>query len=162
MNYLGLTKQERVVILFLLCFGIIGGALKLYKSAGYGSDKNSDGFLKQRHERIRKFKERAKQEDTLANQATKNAVNYSSREQKNVKAAKKRNHRVVFGKQKIDINTASISELVQLPAIGPVKAKAIIKYREKIGRFKQIKEILAVKGIGTKTFKKIAPFIVVK
>lgn len=55
----------------------------------------------------------------------------------------------------ININTASIDELVSLPGIGEVKAKAIIEYREKNGSFKFAAELLNVSGIGEKTYEKI-------
>ncbi len=55
----------------------------------------------------------------------------------------------------VDINTATLEELTALPGIGPVKAEAIIKYREEQGLFKDILELKNVKGIGVKTVEKI-------
>lgn len=53
---------------------------------------------------------------------------------------------------KININTASESELDTLPGVGPSTAKAIIKYREQKGAFKAIEEIKNVNGIGDSKF----------
>ncbi len=50
--------------------------------------------------------------------------------------------------EKININTADISELMQLEEIGEKKALAIIEYREKNGRFRTPEEITNVSGIG--------------
>lgn len=50
---------------------------------------------------------------------------------------------------KININTADISELMELEGIGENKAKAIIEYREKNGKFRTPEEITNVSGIGT-------------
>jgi len=61
----------------------------------------------------------------------------------------------------ININTASQSELEKLPNIGPAKARAIIEYREKNGKFRRIEEIKNVKGIGQKIFEKIKDLITV-
>ena len=63
---------------------------------------------------------------------------------------------------KVNINTASVSELTTLPGIGEVKAKAIIEYRVANGGFKSIEEIMEVKGIGEKTFIKIKDMIYVE
>lgn len=61
----------------------------------------------------------------------------------------------------ININTASEKELQTLSGIGEVKARAIIAYRNSIGKFKRIEELLNVSGIGDKTFEKIRAFVTV-
>ncbi|MDH4359033.1 MAG: helix-hairpin-helix domain-containing protein [Candidatus Berkelbacteria bacterium] len=55
---------------------------------------------------------------------------------------------------KININTASLSQLDSLPGIGPTYAQRIIDYREANGGFQSIEEIKNIKGIGDKTFEK--------
>jgi competence protein ComEA len=54
---------------------------------------------------------------------------------------------------KININTASADELVQLKGVGAKKAAAIIEYRETNGPFKLPEDLLKVPGIGPKTFE---------
>jgi len=56
---------------------------------------------------------------------------------------------------KININNASISQLEELPGIGPSKAEKIIDYRRNIGKFENYQQLLSVKGIGEKTLNKI-------
>ncbi len=56
---------------------------------------------------------------------------------------------------KININTATINELIKLTGIGESKAKLIIEYRTKNGKFKDIKEIMNIKGISETLFSKI-------
>ena len=60
---------------------------------------------------------------------------------------------------KININTASLGDLVDLPGIGETKARDIIDFREKNGKFKIIDDIMMVKGIGTATFERIKDLI---
>lgn len=48
----------------------------------------------------------------------------------------------------LDINTASIEELDTLPGIGVEKAKAIVEFREKNGKFMSVDDLLYVPGIG--------------
>lgn len=62
---------------------------------------------------------------------------------------------------KININTATVSDLMTLDGIGEVKAKAIVEYREQNGFFKSIDDITLVKGIGEKTLEKNRDKIIV-
>ena len=55
----------------------------------------------------------------------------------------------------ININTGNIDELTSLAGIGPVKAEAIIKYREEKGLFQKVEELKKVYGIGQKTVARI-------
>ena len=64
-----------------------------------------------------------------------------------------------FQNKVININFASLSELVQLPGIGDVIAQDIIDYRNKYGQFKSKEELINVKGIGEKKFEKIKDLI---
>jgi competence protein ComEA len=64
--------------------------------------------------------------------------------------------------KKININSASVKELQELPQIGTAVAQRIVDYREKHGKFTKIEEIMKVKGIGEKTFLKIKPLITVE
>jgi len=56
---------------------------------------------------------------------------------------------------KISINKANLEQLKTLPGIGESKALAIISYRENVGKFKSIEQLLEVKGIGESIFAKI-------
>lgn len=58
-------------------------------------------------------------------------------------------------KKSININTAGIKELGQLPGIGPAYAQNIINFRNKKGSFTSKKQLLKVEGIGDARFAKI-------
>ena len=63
---------------------------------------------------------------------------------------------------KININTASAEELIDLPGIGEVLAGRIIAYREKHGPFKKISDIDKVSGIGPAKYEAIKDLITVE
>jgi competence protein ComEA len=49
----------------------------------------------------------------------------------------------------VDLNTADAATLAkELDGIGAARAKAIVEYRERNGKFKSVDELLNVKGIG--------------
>lgn len=54
----------------------------------------------------------------------------------------------------LNINTAGSNELQTLKGVGPVTAQRIIDYRNQIGRFDNVDQLLEVKGIGEKTLAK--------
>lgn len=61
----------------------------------------------------------------------------------------------------ININTASLEQLMTLSGIGESKAKSIISYREENGNFKAIEDITKVSGIGQALYEKIKDYITV-
>ncbi len=56
--------------------------------------------------------------------------------------------------EKININSANLSELDKIPGIGPVTAQKIIDYREKHGDFTSIDDLKKIGGMGDKTIDK--------
>ena len=63
--------------------------------------------------------------------------------------------------EKINLNTASESQLLSVNGIGPTKAKSIVEFREQHGKFESVDQLKEVKGIGAKTLEKIRDFFVV-
>lgn len=55
--------------------------------------------------------------------------------------------------KKVNINQASVEEIVLLKNIGPKYAERIVQYREANGPFKSPEDLMKVKGIGAKTFE---------
>ena len=55
----------------------------------------------------------------------------------------------------VNINTATVDELKNLPGVGPAKAAAIVEYRSRNGNFKSVEELKQVKGIGDGIFNRL-------
>lgn len=62
----------------------------------------------------------------------------------------------------VNINTADAQTLMTLPGIGETRAAAILTYREQMGAFGSIEDIMNVKGIKSGVFSKISKLICVK
>lgn len=61
----------------------------------------------------------------------------------------------------LDLNTATVKELEQLPGVGPTTAKAIVDFRSKGGRFRRVTDLLVIRGISEAKLKKMRPYITV-
>ncbi|PHQ81037.1 MAG: competence protein ComEA [Coxiella sp. (in: Bacteria)] len=55
----------------------------------------------------------------------------------------------------VNINKATVSDLVQLKGIGAKKAQAIVAYRKEHGTFKSLNDLTQVRGISTKMVARI-------
>lgn len=59
----------------------------------------------------------------------------------------------------VSINSADQQALETIPGLGPVKAGAIVRYRDETGPFTAVEQVMEVSGIGPATFEQILPFI---
>lgn len=64
------------------------------------------------------------------------------------------------GSKQIDLNSASITELEQLPGVGKVLAERIVTHRNKFGPFRRVEHLLIVRGISERKFRELRPFVV--
>ncbi|MQA30189.1 MAG: hypothetical protein GEU82_10165 [Luteitalea sp.] len=55
----------------------------------------------------------------------------------------------------VNLNTATVTDLQELPGIGAIVSARIVEYRQKNGPFKKIEELMNVQGIGEKSFLKL-------
>ena len=60
---------------------------------------------------------------------------------------------------KININEATIAELIQLPHIGPQVAKRIVEFRQEHGNFSDTEDLVLVKGIGENVYSSIEKYL---
>ena len=130
------TKNEQKVFLFLSVVMLSGVAIKVYKT--YVVPPNVRQFDYSVSDSIFNERSRALIDDTLSSAS---------------KAVRAR---------KVNLNTATKTELMTLPGVGEATAERIILFREEQGSFKTINEMRKVKGIGEKKFEKLKPYIEAK
>lgn len=58
------------------------------------------------------------------------------------------------------LNRADATELQRLPGVGAKRAEAILKLRQRLGRFRRPSDLLRVKGIGRRTLERMLPHLV--
>ena len=61
---------------------------------------------------------------------------------------------------KVNLNTATVDQLTQLPGIGPGKALSIVARRNK-RPFRRVRQIIGVKGIGHRTYRLLEPYLAI-
>ena len=64
--------------------------------------------------------------------------------------------------RKVNLNTATLTELDTLPGIGSTLAERILEFRSKNGPFRRAEDLLNVRGIGEKKFLKLRDRITVQ
>jgi competence protein ComEA len=57
------------------------------------------------------------------------------------------------------LNLATFDDLRRLPGVGPKRAQAILALRQRLGRFRQVEDLLKVKGVGRASLRKLRPLV---
>lgn len=68
----------------------------------------------------------------------------------------------LISRGRIELNRAGREELMALPGIGPAMATRILSDRAENGFYARPEDLMRVKGIGPKTFERIAPYLSVE
>jgi len=61
----------------------------------------------------------------------------------------------------VNLNTATVTELMQLPRVGARTAERIVAFRKQHGSFLRPEELMNVKGIGEKSYTRLKPSLTV-
>ncbi|MCR5207816.1 MAG: helix-hairpin-helix domain-containing protein [Eubacterium sp.] len=61
----------------------------------------------------------------------------------------------------LNINTATLEELMTIEGIGEKKASAIIEYRNYLGGYTSVEQLMEIEGFGEETYKSIAGYLTV-
>jgi len=64
-----------------------------------------------------------------------------------------------YAPEVLDLNRASLAELMELPGIGPLLAERIVRYRLVHGPFRSLDELLNVPGIGPRTLEQLRAYV---
>jgi competence protein ComEA len=63
------------------------------------------------------------------------------------------------GEERVNINSASVEELRRLPGVGPILASRVVEHRRRHGLFKRAQDIIIVRGMSAKLYRRIAHLI---
>ncbi len=58
----------------------------------------------------------------------------------------------------VNVNEATLQQLVLLPGVGPARAQAIIAHREQ-RPFRRVDDLLQIRGIGRVTLERLRPYV---
>jgi len=141
-EFAAFTKNEQKVFLFLSVVFLAGVSIKAYKAYVVHEPAHQFDYSASDKE----FEERSKQLTALPSEPR------SIYPQSIGQAAQK----------KVDLNSATKNDLVGLPGIGEGIAEEIMMYREEHGAFTSVDQLRKIKGIGSKKFEKIRPYIEIK
>ncbi len=143
---LNFTRKERLVIYFLVVTLGIGIILRLVRNQRLDIELKPERF----YEEEQAFKQIAAQINLDSVSST---MQVDFMEDESVGDTMFEDANRTNGL--ININTADIETLSELPGIGPAIAKRIIAYTDQNGPFKNKKDIVLVKGIGDKIYTRI-------
>jgi comEA protein len=141
------TKQEKLSIVLILFGVIIGAGIELYKSQQKPIATETD--IKRLDEIETQFRHQAAAIDSIVAQEQHVALLHNA----NQRSSQDNSLSIV------DINSATVAELIKLPNIGPVIAARIVEYRERHGPFQSIEELIRVRGIGPKKLGSLKPYV---
>lgn len=149
---MGFTRNESLVVLFLVGSLVVGGAVKLFKELA-GDPAGTYDYSRLDQEFV--LRSQAAFEQGGLGGGREGADSARPRTPIHPSAGKLKSP----PEKKININTATKQVLMRLPGIGETTAERILLYRQDQGPFKRIDDLQEVKGIGKKKLERLVPYV---
>lgn len=144
-----MTPREKLIFKFLLTVFIVGLITGFVRHKWFGNSFTDMEEASKITEDINIIINDSRNENIVKEDEFKSGEN-SKIEQKDI---------IIIPVKKVNLNTSSKTELMTLPGIGPSIAERIIIYRDNNGYFKDVEDIMKVKGIGEATLGKIKEMV---
>lgn len=150
---IGLTKTEIKTVIFVVSIFLLGFGYKhFFKSSDETNNNIFDYslqdsiFYKTEQDTSLNFSLKSDQKKVDYKQEVLdfNTRSFNNVQKKNIPAEKS-----------INLNSADVKDLMQLPGIGEKTAQSIIDYRKSIKKFTSVDQLIDVKGIGESKYQKI-------
>lgn len=102
-----------------------------------------------------------KESETTAIQISSSTEAATNRAKSSTVASKSLDNSATAVSYPINLNTATVEELVSIDGLGESRASAIIEYRDYLGGYTSVEQIKEISGIGDATYAKLAPYLTV-
>lgn len=102
-----------------------------------------------------------KESETTAIQISSSTEAATNRTKSPTAASKGSDNNATAVSYPINLNTATVEELVSIDGLGESRASAIIEYRDYLGGYTSVEQIKEISGIGDATYAKLAPYLTV-
>lgn len=121
-----------------------------YSKKSFENLENSDSKKsKESNESQESSESNENQDSSKSDEAIESRESSESKESIESKSASSKNNN-----SRINLNTATLTQLQTLKGVGPKTAARIIAQRKRVGSFKSLEDLLQIKGIGPKTLNK--------
>lgn len=102
-----------------------------------------------------------KESETTVIQISSSTEAATNRAKSSTAASKSSDNSATAVSYPINLNTATVEELVSIDGLGESRASAIIEYRDYLGGYTSVEQIKEISGIGDATYAKLAPYLTV-
>ena len=143
---LNFTRQERIVIYFLVVTLGVGAVLRLVRNQRIEKQLTPNRFYEEEQQFIK-----------ITEQINSDSLQFVDKDNSTPESSgvDTLTEGIVVVVNLVNLNTAGVNELSKLPGIGPAIAERIKDYRDRNGPFKNKSDIVLVKGIGNKIYTRI-------